>query len=83
VPAAAVRIPAGRVLLTTPSVRAYVTRAQDQATASSAIGGVEVQSELRSGANVCRAGLADFSAGDPVVVQIDVALERKSGRGRS
>jgi hypothetical protein len=69
--------PPAEFILATPSVRACVTRIQDPAAASSAIGGVEVQAELRAGAIVCRASLADFSPGDLVVVQVDVTLERK------
>jgi hypothetical protein len=62
----------------TPSVRAYLTRTNDWAATSSAIGGVEIQAELRGNAIVCRASLTDFSAGDLVVVQVDVALEPKT-----
>ena len=73
--------PPAAFILVTPSVRAYLTRTNDPAASSSAIGGVEVQAELRGNAIVCRASLADFSPGDLVVVQVDVALERKSERG--
>jgi len=70
--------PPSGFVLATPSVRAYLTRTNDPAAPSSAIGGVEVQAELRGAAIVCRASLTDFSPGDLVVVQVDVALERKS-----
>jgi hypothetical protein len=71
--------PPAEFILATPNIRAYVTRTVEPAAASSAIGGVDVKAELRGTAIVCRASLTDFGPGDLVVVQVDVALERKSG----
>jgi hypothetical protein len=61
------------LILAVERVRVDVTRA-GAAAADGALGGVEIQAELREGVPVCTAQVSDFAAGDLVVVQVDVAL---------
>ncbi len=69
----------GHYIAATRCVRAYLTRTGDPSAASSVIGGVEVQAELRDGNLVCSAALSDFGPGDLVVVQVKVALYERGG----
>jgi hypothetical protein len=64
--------PAGAILAI-QSVRTYLTR-EGALAATSAIGGVEVDADLRPGGIFCTARLSDFGASDLVVVRVEVAL---------
>jgi hypothetical protein len=68
--------PAGRDLVAAArEVPVYLTHDAAPA-AQSAISAVEVRAFVRDGALVCRARLADFAAGDLVVVRVAVDVFR-------
>jgi hypothetical protein len=60
-------------ILAIQSVRAYLTR-EGELVATSAIGGVEVDAELRPAGIFCTAQVSDFGAGDLAVVRVEVSL---------
>jgi hypothetical protein len=60
-------------ILAIQSVRTYLTR-EGELAPTSAIGGVEVDAELRAAGICCTARLSDFGPGDLVVVRVEVSL---------
>jgi hypothetical protein len=67
-------------IATANNLRVYLTQRGDPGAAKASIGGVELWTELRPNELVCVARLSDFTEGDLVVVQVDVAIYNGSAR---